>query len=116
MTGRSLQAPPGQAPPDYPETGFVAELAERKALIRGEWKLIVDRQQGTEALYRVGPSGAIESEKMLAGDPKQRAVLRAELKARTSSSRAAEAPAPSVDPETQRELRELGYLETIPPE
>jgi arylsulfatase A-like enzyme len=116
VTGRSLHAPPGQAPPDYPETGFVAELAERKALIRGEWKLIVDRQQGTEVLYRVGPFGAIESEKMVAGDPKRRAVLRAELKARTRSSRAAEAPAPSVDPETQRELRELGYLEAIPPE
>jgi len=116
VSGRSLYAPPGHAPPDYPETGFVAELAERKAVIRGEWKLIVDLQQGTERLYRVGPSGAIESEEMVAGDPRRRALLRAELEERTGSPQATEAPAPSADPETRRELRALGYLEAGTPE
>jgi arylsulfatase A-like enzyme len=114
--GHSLHAPPGHAPPAYPETGFVAELAERKALIRGEWKLILDRKQGTGNLYRVGPSGAIESEEMFVRDPKRKAALRAELRARVGASRAAAGPAPPVDPETRRELRELGYLEPVTPE
>jgi hypothetical protein len=89
----------------------VSELADRKAVASGEWKLIVDLEEGTESLYRVGPEAGIEGAPEAVPDPEVVGRLRRRLDAVLERApEATVAPGP-IDAETERRLRELGYLD-----
>ncbi len=108
--GVSLYTAPGHIPPPAPVTGLVSELADRKAISEGEWKLILDLEDGTERLYRVGIDGAIEGRPETDPDTELLARLRQQLDAVLHEPpRARLTPIP-IDSETERRLRELGYL------
>lgn len=107
--GRSLYAARGAEPPAYPVTDFVSELADERAVVRGDWKLIVGGESGGEALYRVGGGGAIETRARAADDGEVAAALRQVLDAFPGGGTGSPPPPVPLDPDTRERLRELGY-------
>ena len=86
-----------------------SELADRKAVTLDGWKLHVDAESGAEELYRVNGESRSESEP--ADDPAVRARLRALLDPLLHAPAEAPGETLGIDAETQRRLRELGYLD-----
>ena len=86
-----------------------AELADRKAVIRGDWKLQVDLESGAEELHAL--DGAGRGENAPRDDPEQRALLRALLEPLLEASRSAEREEVPYPAEARRRLRALGYLD-----
>lgn len=109
--GRSLLAAEMAAEPGSPEPVLVAELADRRALVTPEWKLIRNLDRGSVELYRVRAGRALEGENL--ADTHRDVVLRlsAQLEGEAAGSAPARPSAATLDAETQQRLRELGYLE-----
>jgi arylsulfatase A-like enzyme len=106
MRGRPL--PPEAGPAPRP---IHVELADRKAVLLGRWKLHLDLTTGREQLYDVGEDAGIEDRPQR--EPQVQAELRAELEPLLRADRAPGEVVP-IDPETARQLRALGYLDAPP--
>jgi arylsulfatase A-like enzyme len=91
------------------DRAILSELGDRKAILSGGWKYLVDLDTGSEELYDVGPRGAIERENRIA-----RADIVAPLRERLAPIvRLARSRAPALagmDQETEEKLKALGYL------
>jgi arylsulfatase A-like enzyme len=92
-----------------PGREIVSELGDRKAILSGEWKYLIDLGTGLEELYEVGPRGAIERENRL-----ERVDLvfpmREKLAPVVRQARSGAPALQGVDPETEERLKALGYM------
>lgn len=99
----------------WPERSLFAE-ADRtvesrdteRALIRGNWKLVVHRDTGELELYDLAADPR-EQQNLAQSDPERAIRLAAELTATLASERRA-SELPQVSPSERRQLQSLGYL------
>lgn len=97
-----------EAPPVFAET---RHFANKRAIVDGRHKLVLDRQGGPTELYDLRRDPG-ERENLAAREPEQVARLGAALEAHLERQRAlgTVAPAPRLDAEERELLRGLGYL------
>jgi arylsulfatase A-like enzyme len=86
---------------------IVAELANQKALLRGEWKMVLHLEPPQSALSRVDLSGAPLGP---AGPKAERTAAAMRTVLEELARRASSAPVEGLDEESVRALRALGYL------
>ena len=77
-------------------------------MIRGHWKLVLDRESGARELYDLAADPG-EQVNLAQKEPARAAQLADELNAALAQPRKAP-ELPQVDPEERRQLQALGYL------